>query len=544
MGKNRKNKKNNKKTGSEYDWLNDNLEESDYEKDDVVESNSKKLRTIGIEKIKEDRNKRILGIEKIKEDKNEKFRSLIDNNFKEVDKERKIKSRDYYKSAENFLVKSKGRKRLNPNIIAQSIIKEKKIICMNEELYIYDKKKGYYKLLSDHMCKVLIMSLIPEEISKYTIAYDIEDILRLIKIYPNIQLEAENLRKNKNLVNCFNGVYDVEGEKLLPHDPKYYFFNVINAEYNSNISKEKVNNSKFVKFLEDITKGDGELKRLLKQIVGYTLSSRNNMKKLFLLYGKGDTGKSIMLDLITNLIGEENVCNVELSYLDDKKYLAELFGKMLNVCQELPDSGIKDTGTIKALVNDTDKVICRPLYKQPFSFYNKCKIICATNNLPSLDNKSYIDNSAFFNRIVVIPFENVIPIEKQDRDLISKLKKEKEIVLRWAMDGLVELKINEWRFNSCKISEEYTLKYRNSESIIENFIEDRLIIDNNINAYRFKCDIVKEFKEFYKDDGRENVSHKELKYLHEVLINKYKVIYKKIHRDGNNKYGYIGIDIR
>ena len=38
---------------------------------------------------------------------------------------------------------------------------------MNEELYIYDNDKGYYKLLSDHKCRVLIMSLIPNYANNY-----------------------------------------------------------------------------------------------------------------------------------------------------------------------------------------------------------------------------------------------------------------------------------------------------------------------------------------------------------------------------------------
>ncbi|MDU1936419.1 MAG: phage/plasmid primase, P4 family [Clostridium sp.] len=442
-----------------------------------------------------------------------------------------------------FVIKPKNRRILVSSKIADLIIKSYSICCINEEVYVYFEEYGYYKCLSKHELRVFIRYCLEENRIDYTRGGDIEDIIYSIKTNPRIQINTQDIKRYRNLVNTLSGVYDIKKKKLLKHDSKYMFFNVIYANFNKENYNENFEKSCFYQFIDDITLGDKELKQRLKEIAGYCLCNANQLRQFYVLLGEGSNGKSVFLNLLSSLIGDENISNIELNYLTDKRYVAELFGKVLNIGSELSDIKLTDTSAIKALVNDTDKISCKPLYKQPFSFTNYCKLIFATNNLPELNNKNYKNNTAFFNRAVIVPFNNVIPLKKQDKNLIKKLKKERDIVLNWALEGLEQIRENDWNLSYCKISEECSNQYRDSQSSIERFIDEKLYISGSGGDYLFKSDIKEALNKFYIEEDISRDGGDGVKYLHNLLVEKYKITYKKIRIGDKTRYGYIGIVI-
>lgn len=446
------------------------------------------------------------------------------------------------KNNKKYTIKPRNRKMLVISNIADLIINKYSILCINEELYVYIEEDGYFKKLTKHKEKVFIRYCLNENEIEYTRSNDIEDIIYSVKTDPRIQMHASDIKRNVNLVNTKSGVYNIKNHILVEHSEKYQFFNVINARYDKDKYYKNFNNSRFNEFLNDITQCDEELKQRLKEVVGYCLSRGNQLRQFYTLVGQGSNGKSVFLNLISDLIGDENISNVQLNQLDDQRYIASLFGKMLNVGSELSDLKINDTSAIKSLVNDTDKVICRPLYKQPFSFTNYCKLLFSTNNLPELNSKHYKNNSAFFDRAVILPFNNIIPIEKQDRNLINKLKKEKDIVLNWAIEGLEQVKDNGWKLSSCKISEQYSNKYRNSQSYIERFISENLVFDKEESV--FKSDIKDLLSKFLFEEDIQADLKKSMKYLNDLIVGKNEITYKKIRIGEEVRYGYTGIKIK
>ncbi|EEH99453.1 phage/plasmid primase, P4 family domain-containing protein [Clostridium sp. 7_2_43FAA] len=440
-----------------------------------------------------------------------------------------------------FLINFNKRKRVVVTYIANKIINENKFICINEEIYLYLENLGYYKRLSDQEIRVFVYKFISLENCKHFNSSDIESIIYFIKISDKIQKNMNDIKRHRNLVNTKSGVYDIRSKKILPHDHKYMFFSVVNAEYNIQNYNDNFYNSRFYKFLNEITLGDEELKQRLKEITGYCLCNANQMRQFYILIGDGGNGKSIFLNLLMTLVGEENTSNIQLNQLSDQKYIAELANKMVNIGSELSDIKLGDTSAIKSLVNDTDKVICRPLYKQPFSFVNYCKLIFATNNLPELNNKNYKNNTAFFNRAIIIPFNNIIPVEKQDKNLNNQLRREIDLVLVWALEGLEKVRKNKWNLSECEISTRYSLEYRDSQSYIERFLKERIRIDIENKNYMFKSDLKDELERFCIEEGIDSNISDGMKYLHNLIIKKYGIKYKKIRIGDKTRQGYIGI---
>ncbi|MDB1949627.1 phage/plasmid primase, P4 family [Clostridium tertium] len=431
---------------------------------------------------------------------------------------------------------------VNTEILKEYVFRYYKFIYC-DELRCYDTEKGYYKALTYHETIVMINSIIPEEIRPYLKVRDLNETYKSIKYDHRIQLKRNDNAIN-GYINCLNGVINLQNVKnnnyfnIDSHSSEYYFLNYVNANYLKNYSIEQTD---FYRFIFTVAEGNLELIKLIKQILGYIVSNFNNAKKAFILYGKSNSGKSVFLDLISTLCGEENISNIELQNLSIEKYTAELFGKLVNICSELPDGEIKDTGIFKALVSETDKVMARKVYGQPFSFYNKAKLIFATNNLPEIKGLSYKDNSAFFNRLIIVPFMVSIPDKQQDKDLIIKLRMEKDIIFSWAIEGLVEYIKNGFVFDEPEISKDIVENYRNNDNSITAFLNNKCKIEENSYVHMDK--LFREYVKYCEELCYDVPTNKDKKKIKSLIIEKYNLTYRKLNRPEGNKYGFIGLKL-
>lgn len=519
------------------------------DKKDENKKNTKKLfKNRGNEEIKKFENEDTEEFEiddLLEEFCEESKQKKMDINF-DKDKSKKIKSKKLkyknndYMSCDNNIERFEDEKFNKEYFLCNYIKKSLDIIYMGS-FRVYDEEYGYFNSLDDHSIKVFIYSNIPEFYKKKIRYSDIVNTLNMLKIDGGIQYNPERIPENVNLINCENCVIKLDKAgniDIKKHRKKYMFLGYIKASYIEDIS---IKNTNFKAFLKTITQDDKDVERLIQEVMGYCLSNYRNAKKAFILYGKSNSGKSVLLNILTAICGEENVSNIELQDLSKKEYTAELFGKSINICSELQDRDIKDTGIFKALVSETDKVSAKPLYKQPFSFYNKAKLIFATNNLPSINSKVNIDNTAFFNRLIVVPFLYSVPENQQDRNLYRKLLEERNIIFSWAIEGLVRYIQNGFSFSYCKRSQDITNQYVKSNNIVESFIEECCEKDDAYHTFKYNLDY--EFKEFCLENGLENIKREDYIFLKDTLINKYGYEYRRINKNGENKYGFGGLKI-
>lgn len=466
---------------------------------------------------------------KNKKKKNKKKKSQKENN---ICKENELK--------EDMTILSKGRKRLNVTKLAEMIVNENKFIYLNEKIYKYIEELGYFYEVDKHKLETIIFNSLNPEILKWTVHYDIFSIRKFISLNKQVQFNEE-IKNNKFHINCRNGVINLKTMELEEHNPKRFFMNVVNARYDCSISKKKFKKTYFFKFIEQIANYDEELINLIQEFMGYTLSNINNAKKLFILYGVSNSGKSTLLDLLEYMIGRENVSNVPLQRLSDEKYCAVLYNKLANIYNELPDYGIKELGQIKALVSESDTVNARNLYGNPFSFKNKAKLIFATNNLPKLTTMAEYDNSAFFNRILIIPFEISIKEKDQNKDLLKFMKKEVNIIFSWCLIGVKRYIDNGYEFSKCMISEKYCDIYRENEDVIGKFIKKNIKLAKGEVTYW--TDIKDCLEKFAKDNGKKNITMSEYTFVKDLICKKFNTKYKKIHTNDQNRWGFKDIKL-
>jgi putative DNA primase/helicase len=300
-------------------------------------------------------------------------------------------------------------------------------------------------------------------------------------------------------------------------------------------------------YINHITDGDKELKRLLRVIMGYLFSHYNNGKKAFLIYGIPHTGKSVLCNVIERCWGKCYVSHVDLAMLSKPEFAASLNGSVLNISADLKNESLRDVGFFKSLVSHDDTIASRALYSNPQDIKCETKMIFSTNHLISFDSSlSVYDIEAVFNRLIYVPYLNKPISDKNDnKHLSDEIYDERDAVFTWAIKGLKDYIENNENFPKAKSSEKLKLKNMAKYCPEKIFFEEAIKKEEGV--YESSSDIRAAFEVFCQDcevRGKANI----IAFLEEhEHLNKSK---KRIDENGNLTsvgnpiYVYEGIRLR
>lgn len=174
---------------------------------------------------------------------------------------------------------------------------------------------------------------------------------------------------------------------------------------------------------------ESEAQQLLAEFVGYCLMKHHRLEKMLWLYGQGQNGKSVTLEVIEALLGSTNVSYLSLADLtnDDVKR-AGFEGKMLNISTE---SGRDVNPNILKQLTSGERVTVKRLYVDPRETNDYGKVLAAFNDLPRAEN-----TFGYFRRLLILAYQVTIPAEEVDRHLADKLKGELPGILNWVLQAL------------------------------------------------------------------------------------------------------------
>lgn len=190
-------------------------------------------------------------------------------------------------------------------------------------LYIY--RNGYYQLWNDSDCKAHIKSFLPKRIR---VANMWDCVFREFKTeYANI--EEEELNANEKIINFKNGILNLETGELEPHSPDYYSTIQIPCNYIPDLKLEDAPVAS--KFFKTVTGGNAEDEITLLEVLGLVISNvkGSRFKKLLILKGPGNTGKSVLRELEIKLVGLENTHTLDIKQLHSTFGMGGIYGKRL-----------------------------------------------------------------------------------------------------------------------------------------------------------------------------------------------------------------------
>lgn len=426
----------------------------------------------------------------------------------------------------------KSAKAISNSDIADLFLENFQFKLYQDVLYIWDQSKSYY-IRFEYIADKFIRQNTPTGIKGKISKNSINEIIEWIKSSPNIEIDQDSIHRKLSYV-CFNNyIFDFQANIRIQHDPNIFVTSKIHADY---IMNPKYGNT-FEKFLKSITKGDMKIYYRIQELFGYVISEIRNVKCLPILYGPKDTGKSIILKVLEKLIGEKHVSNYSFEQLTKDDFLSNLIGKRMNTCGEVSDITLTRLDSLKKLTGN-DRFSTRQLYGQPFEMVNEAAIIFAGNQLPTI--KKYYEAKAFIERIVIIPFLNPIPKEKQDTELINKLLLELDYIAQWSIIGLKRWVNNNHIFTKIDIEESIIETYYPSKNSFVKFIEQNCILQTDARVY--KKDLEKYYEKYCLQNQIKPVQKKDREiYLLELGIVSSKF---RLNNDSVPRHGYKGILLR
>lgn len=229
--------------------------------------------------------------------------------------------------------------------------------------------------------------------------------------------------------------------------------------------KPHVEPKAWLKFLDQVTKGDKELQRFLQRMAGYALTGLVTQHALWFVYGPGGNGKGTFLNAIRAVMGTYAVHAPAETFMDTgarhPTELAMLQGARLVTASETEEGHAWAEAKIKALTGG-DPITARFMRQDFFTFDPTFKLVIIGNHRPVLKN---VDEAAM-RRLKIVPFK--IKPENPDLDLGEKLKREYPAILRWMIEGCLDWQSEEMPLP--KIVHAETYEYFDDQDAIKQWL--------------------------------------------------------------------------
>ena len=283
-----------------------------------------------------------------------------------------------------------------------------------------------------------------------------------------IPITFDVLDKDIYLFNTQNCTLDLRTLERLPHDHINLITKISPVAYDPEAKCPT-----WLAFLERIFKDNKEKDNIisfLKRSCGYSLTGDTREQVMFFLYGSGANGKSTFIDTIQYIMGDYAVATESNTFTTVKgdairNDIARLVGMRFVSASENSTESLLDESLVKKLTGN-EKVSARFLHQEYFDFYPQFKIWWGFNHQPYIRDNT----NSIWRRILLVPFEQIIPDSEQDKKLGDKLKLEAPGILNWMIEGLEEYyKIG---IDAPSCVKTATKEYREDQDVLHDFIAD------------------------------------------------------------------------
>lgn len=333
-----------------------------------------------------------------------------------------------------------------------------------------------YELLDNETLDRLILKELREPIAEIGRPEIISAIRAFVKKEPKLVINDPTI--DPNYIVFRNGRLDIRTMEFADNDPLVFQTSYLNFNYD----RYNTHCPNFEKYLESVSGGDPDIKELMLQTHGYIASCSMDAKSFFLFIGEGDTGKSLTIGLDTMFFPNDFVSTIELQALGDKFSTGNLANVRLNVGGDLPNKPLTPD-VVKHVkgITGNDMMTAEKKFVQPFSFKPTCKLVFATNHPLVLQQR----DDQFCERLVVIPFDNKIPKDRQDHDLLNKLRDELPAIFNMILEAFLRLRNNNFEFKKVVNLSNYVaipLSESGSVSHLEEAVDDFVSIHYEITG--------------------------------------------------------------
>lgn len=263
------------------------------------------------------------------------------------------------------------------------------------------------------------------------------------------------------------------------------------------------------RFLEQI-QPDPDVRAWLQRFVGYCLTGSTQEQIFLVMHGGGDNGKGVLIETIKKMLGTHAQTTQFATFTERdpnaiRNDLAAMDKVRLVVASEGQEGARLDEGVVKQITGQ-DPVSARFLHREFFTYQPRFKIILVSNHRPIIKGT----DRGIWRRVVLMPFDVIVPEDQKDKRLAEKLVAEMPGILAWAVAGF-----HAWREQGLGdlplAMREATAQYRKESDTLGMWIEDRCTVDcSRAGAEMFSSstELSQSFSQWAEMNGHRAISSK------------------------------------
>lgn len=360
--------------------------------------------------------------------------------------------------------------------------------------FCYFFNGAYWKPLGkEELRKFLKQAAERMGVNKYTARY--KEFVR--DLYEQFLESASQpgLSSNRDTVkiNLQNGTFRIGTDQqcLTAHEADDFLTHQLPFAYD-----ESATAPLFQAFLDRVVP-DVDCQKVLAEYLGYVFisSAKLKLEKTLLLHGSGANGKSVFFEIVTALLGPDNISHYSLrSLTNEPAYCrAHLANKLANYASEI--NGKLEADTFKQLVSG-EPVEVRMIHKEPWIMKDYAKLIFNCNELPADVEHTH----AYYRRFLIVPFAVTIPEAEQDRQLASKIiASELSGVFNWVLGGLRRL-LAQKGFTQSELVRQQMESYKHQSDSVRLFLDEQGYRTDSLMYLPLK-DVYRAYKEYCAENG-------------------------------------------
>ena len=300
----------------------------------------------------------------------------------------------------------------------------------------------------------------------------VDSAIKSLRGLNSIRITSDDLNRHNNLLNCLNGVVDLQNGKFYEIvAPALLITQQCNAAYRPNYHNEVLE-----KFLHDILPDEETLAALIR-FLGYAATGECSEEKALLFNGAGGNGKGSLTKTLLLLFGNyATTLKTSAVLLTGRNQDAGAATTELNplencrvaIIEELPQGGKLDVAKFKNLTG-SDFIPIRRLHQEQINIEPHFSPILSGNYLPELSDAR---DPGLLRRLMNIYFTQSFIGNKRDPHLKEKLASPDalagflslivEAAKLWYRDGLLE----------SNAMRQATRNYLNENDFISEFISE------------------------------------------------------------------------
>lgn len=419
----------------------------------------------------------------------------------------------YYTIPNDWLYEDKGGLHLNQSRLNLHFLTQHHYVRIgNTELMRFDGKR--YVNTSANDCKGEIKQHIPLEIR---MKKHMDAVYNELITEPLVSFSSFNA--DESIINMSDGILHLDTMTKTPHSHEVYSTILIPCSYSPGMTFDDC--PKFRDYLNELVNGDEELKMLILEYMGVIVSNvyGYRYKKMLMLHGKGNTGKSVLRELIIKIIGEENNHSINIEQLNSDFGAAQVKDKLLCGAGDMTVKSLGQIEIIKSLTG-SDNLNGNRKHKDAISFQYRGLLMFCCNELPRFDGDKGVH---VYERFLIIPCNNVVEKSRRNSQLVDELFEERNAIVSIAIDAMRKTIERGYKFTEGNVILEQRKKYEILNNSLFGFVEQCCILNEGVTRRS-------EFNYEYGKWCKDNKLYVEPKnQIGKILREKFQIEARKMH---------------